>query len=221
MTTLTRRRALQVFQLLHDKFGDLGWWPGETAFEVAVGAVLAQNVAWANVEKAIRRLKEAKLFSPAKLLTAPQAKLEDCLRPTGYYRIKAQRLRALLRFFQEECNGNLDRLRKREVPSLRKKLLGIPGIGPETADSILLYALNKPIFVIDAYTRRVFSRIGWIEGNESYEKLRSAFMKLLPSDFVLYNHYHALLVQLGKVICRRRPLCDRCPLSHLCARFGL
>lgn len=221
MTSLTRRRALKVFQLLYDKFGDLGWWPGETAFEIAVGAVLAQNVAWANVEKAIRRLKEAKLFSPTKLLNAPQAKLEDCLRPTGYYRIKAQRLRTLLRFFQEECNGNLDRLRKRELPSLRKKLLGIPGIGPETADSILLYALDKPTFVIDAYTRRVLSRIGWIGGNESYEELRRAFMKPLPPDPVLYNHYHALLVQLGKAICRRQPACDQCPLSHLCAGVGL
>ncbi|MDD3760303.1 MAG: endonuclease [Acidithiobacillus sp.] len=210
-----------LYRQLLDRWGVQHWWPAKTPFEVMVGAILTQNTAWSNVEKAIARLEAADLMRVEKILTSNDANLESCLHPSGYYRVKARRLRALCAFLQEEgCAELPESLReRRSLPNLRGKLLQVHGVGEETADSILLYALHLPVMVVDAYTKRIASRLGWCTERVTYAELqRDIESALVPGDVVMRNELHALLVELGKNICRpRRPFCGQCPLRRRCA----
>lgn len=191
-----------------------GWWPAETPFEVMVGAVLTQNTAWTNVEKAVARLKAAGLLSPEAIVATPVEQLAPLIRSSGYFNVKALRLKALAHWVCER--GGLSVLAAIPTFELRADLLSVKGVGPETADDILLYAFGRPVFVIDAYTRRLFRRLGVVEGTEDYELLREQFESVLPLDPVLFNEYHALIVLHGKDYCRPRPRCPACPLLDLC-----
>lgn len=201
-----------VYRALYDAWGPQGWWPGDGRLEMAVGAILTQNTAWRNVEKAIARLREADALSIERLDAAPLEQLTEWIRPAGYYNIKARRLRAFISLVANEFAGDLDRLLALPVPALRRTLLGVHGIGPETADSILLYAGGHPVFVVDAYTRRFMERHGWLAGKESYDQVAETFTRQLAPDTPMYNEFHALIVRLGKTHCRTRPDCRACPL---------
>ncbi|WP_308388474.1 endonuclease [Acidithiobacillus sp. AMEEHan] len=210
-----------VYQQLLAQWGAQHWWPAKTPFEVMVGAILTQNTAWTNVEKAIARLESADLLDVGRILDSDDANLETCLHPSGYYRVKARRLRSLCAFLQEEgCAERPESLRERgSLPELRRKLLGVHGIGEETADSILLYALQLPVMVVDAYTKRIAIRLAWCEERVRYAEIqRDIESALMHGDVELRKELHALLVELGKNICRpRRPICSQCPLSRRCA----
>ncbi|MDR0338750.1 MAG: endonuclease III domain-containing protein [Desulfovibrio sp.] len=217
-----RSELLRAWYLaLLERLGPSRWWPGESPFEVAVGAVLVQNTAWRNVEKALASLKAKKALDPASLLRMPEAELHEALRPSGYFRLKAGRLRNLLAYFAEHAGwdkapGNLalSFLKRKSTERLRRELLAVKGIGAETADAVLLYALDRPSFVVDAYTRRIFSRHGLVPPDIAYEDLREFFMRALPEDRALYNEYHALIVRLGNAFClKSRPRCAECPLG--------
>ncbi|MBT8763418.1 endonuclease III domain-containing protein [Desulfohalobiaceae bacterium Ax17] len=206
---------LNIFSALSSSLGPSHWWPGETPFEVAVGTILTQNTNWQNVEKAIFNLKQENLLTPHKLYTLSDQKLAQLIRPAGYFRIKTKRLKNFLSFLYYECDLNFDMLKKQDMQELRPKLLQINGIGPETADSILLYALEKPSFVVDAYTRRMFNRHGLVVEDVTYEELRSFFMDVLPPDVQLYNEFHALIVRTAKKWClKKKSLCSDCPLAQ-------
>ncbi|KPK41920.1 MAG: endonuclease [Omnitrophica WOR_2 bacterium SM23_29] len=213
-----RNLLKEIYNRLYKEFGTMGWWPGETPFEVMVGAVLTQNTSWANVEKAILNLKRENLLAPKRLNKTDVLKLARIIKPAGFFNVKAKRLKSLLDFLFREYNGNLRVMRKENIRTLRRKLLNVNGVGAETCDSILLYALQKPIFVIDAYTKRIFSRFGIVDEDVTYEKLQSLFMKNLPRSTKLYNEYHALIVKLGKDICRKRPICNLCVINMLCKK---
>jgi endonuclease-3 related protein len=195
------------------RYGRTGWWPGETPFEIAVGAILTQNTAWSNVEKAIANLKAGGLMSPRAILSAGDSILEDALRPSGYFRVKSGRLRSFCRHLQGHYGGSMRRMARRPAKELRKELLGIHGIGPETADDILLYACGHPVFVVDAYTRRIMSRHGHVPAKIGYEELRELFEQNLAADTEFYREFHALIVYTGKDHCRSRPRCEGCPLA--------
>ncbi len=205
---------MSMYEILNDYFGDLNWWPGETPFEIAVGAILTQNTNWTNVEKAIENLKSANLLSPGRLLKEKDGTVSELIRPSGYYNVKTKRLKAFLCFLQSEYGGAMERMFEEELPTLRGKLLGVKGIGEETADSILLYGGGKPVFVVDAYTRRILGRHGIIDDDYSYGDIQKLFMTHLAPDASLYNQYHALLVNTGKQFCRREPRCKECPLKQ-------
>lgn len=204
----------KIYRLLFKAFGPQHWWPARTRFEVIVGAILTQNTTWLNVEKAVENLRKARLLNLKALAAASTRKLYPFLRPTGYYRIKARRLKAAINFLSKRGQGNLNRFFSQPLEQARKELLSVKGIGPETADSILLYAGKKPIFVIDAYTRRIFERLKILQAGESYDHIQRLFMANLPRRTGLYNEYHALIVRLGKEICRTKPRCETCPLNH-------
>lgn len=216
---------MRWYHAMAEHFGPCGWWPGETPFEVAVGAVLTQNTAWDNVEKALTLLRARDALRPEVLWNMPVEELENCLRPSGFFRLKTERLRSLLRYFTtfpgwDAAPGNLSLsfLRAETTESLRAALLDIRGIGPETADAILLYALERPSFVVDAYTRRLCGRHGLLPENVPYAELRSFFMDALTADVPFFNEYHALIVRTGKTFCKKnRPLCGKCPLEGLSA----
>ena len=197
-------------------FGPQAWWPADTPFEVMVGAILTQNTAWTNVEQAISNLKSAENFGPKGLLQMPDGKLAAAIRPSGYYNLKARRLKAFLEYFVGRYAGCPDRMQAVPVARLRLELLDVKGVGPETADSILLYALGKPTFVVDAYTRRIFSRLGLVGADVDYHDLQANFVRYLPQTAQIYNEYHALIVALGKDVCRPKPSCNRCPLLEMC-----
>jgi endonuclease-3 related protein len=202
-----------AYQRLYATFGPQHWWPADTPFEVAVGAVLTQNTAWTNVERAIANLRARELLSPAALAALDPAELAEPIRPAGYFNIKARRLQALCRFVLDELNGDITGLAHWELVEARRALLTVNGVGEETADSILLYACQHPIFVVDAYTRRIFERLGLLAPGLTYREVQTAFQGALPIDTALYNEYHALIVALGKDYCRPRPACDACPLA--------
>ncbi len=203
-----------IYQKLYSYFGPQRWWPGETPFEVIIGAILTQNTNWLNVEKAIGNLKKNKLLEPHKLYGLRNRKLALLIRPSGYYNIKAKRVKSFLKFFIKYYNGSARKMSKGTVSSLRQQLLSVKGIGKETADSILLYALDKPIFVVDAYTKRIFSRHRFILEGANYDEIQNLFMNNLKSNVKLFNEYHALLVKLGKDFCfKNKPRCDICPLK--------
>jgi endonuclease-3 related protein len=209
---------VEVYDLLFEYFGPQGWWPASTSLEVIVGAILTQNTSWHNVEKAILNLKEAGLLSLEGLLGVAPDDLAELIRPSGYYNVKARKLKAMVSFLQDNCQGDLDVLFARPLDELRRDLLSVYGVGPETADSILLYAGGLPSFVVDAYTRRVFQRLSLVSEGDSYEDIRGFFMERLPSSPQLYNEYHALIVALAKDICTvRNPKCNICPLNSLCS----
>jgi endonuclease-3 related protein len=203
-----------IYARLFSAYGPRHWWPGDSAFEVMVGAVLTQNTAWINVEKAIVNLKRARMLSAKAIIETHPKRLANLIRPSGYFNVKAKRLRALCRWIVAE--GGVKRLAAMSTQELRRALLAVHGIGPETADDILLYAFERPVFVIDAYTRRVFARLGTIKGPEPYEMLRRAFEMSLGEDAPLYNEYHALIVRHGKETCRKKPLCQSCCLATVC-----
>ncbi len=206
---------LEIYRRLYDAFGPRHWWPGETPFEVMAGAILTQNTSWTNVEKAIQRLKEKGCLDIARVHRLKKPQLASMIKSSGYYRIKADRLKAFIDFVFKECDGSIEKMGEEDLPVLREKLLGIKGIGPETADSILLYGLRKPIFVVDAYTKRVLSRHGIVSEKASYARIQRLFMKHLPQDERLFNEYHALLVHLGKTFCRKIPSCEVCPINGI------
>jgi endonuclease III related protein len=211
----------EVYERLFKAIGPQSWWPGQTPFEVMVGAVLTQNTNWQNVEKAISNLRQNDLLEPHALYNVPVEELEGLLRPAGYFRIKARRLRSLLEFLINRYGGSLDEMFKTDVQTLREGLLSVNGIGPETADSILLYAGNLPIFVVDAYTYRIFSRHGWIDFDADYHQIQDYIQASLPDDPQLYNEYHALLVYIGKHYCRKtNPKCRECPLNEMLPAGG-
>ena len=212
----TKAKRLEGFySAMFAAFGAQGWWPGKTRFEVIAGAILTQNTAWTNVEKAIANLKSRGVLSPAKLHGLSLSQLAALIRPAGYFNIKAKRLKNFTDYLFKEHNGSLDRLLKHRRPKeLREELLKISGIGPETADSIVLYAANMPEFVVDAYTKRILSRHLIVKDDAQYEELKSVFMDNLEPDTALFNEYHALLVRTGKDYCRpKEPLCTLCPLK--------
>lgn len=211
-----REEFRTIYALLDAHFGDLGWWPAEDPFEVMVGAILTQNTAWTNVEKAIARLRERDLLSPEAIARSGTATLAEAVRPSGYYRLKAARLQSFVRFFLDEFSGSVAAMRAAPMAPLRERLLRVWGIGPETADCILLYACGKPSFVSDAYTGRILRRHGLIPERATYPLIRDLFMRHLPSDVPLFGQYHALLVLTGKTFCRPQvPLCAGCPLGRL------
>jgi len=205
----------RIYDALLRAFGPQHWWPGETPFEVMVGAVLTQNTNWQNVERAIVNLKEAGLMEPRKLARVPVERLARLIKPSGYFNVKALRLRAFLDWYVSRTgDGSARNLRGVRTPQLRAELLAINGVGPETADSILLYGLGRRVFVVDAYTRRFLARHALVEPGASYEEIKSLFENRLPKSVKVYNEYHALIVKLGKDICRPKPLCDECPLRE-------
>jgi endonuclease-3 related protein len=214
---------MSIYTDLSAHFGPCRWWPAEHPFEVAVGAILTQNTAWRNVEKALDILRSRDALRPEALWLMEGEELERCLKPSGFYRLKAKRLRNLLAWMtgyegwdRGPGNRQLDFLRHVATARLRKELLGVKGVGPETADSIALYALQRPTCVVDAYTRRLASRHGLAGADVAYEALRALFMDNLPQDVALYNEYHALIVKTGNAYCKaRNPLCSQCPLGYL------
>ncbi len=203
-----------IYRVLYRAYGPQHWWPADTPFEVMVGAVLTQNTAWANVEKAIANLKRERLLTtPSRMNSVAPEKLASLIRPSGHFNIKTKRLRHLLTFIDTQYSGSLKRMFAADSALLREQMLTVNGIGPETADSILLYAGDKPFFVVDSYTRRVFSRQGLIADNSDYHTVQGLFMDNLPRDARFYNEYHALIVRIGKEHCKKtRPLCSDCPL---------
>ncbi len=210
------RALLDIYQRLLTAYGPQHWWPGEGPFEMMVGALLTQNTAWTNVDKAIKNLKAAAVLSPGAIRALPLDRLSSLVYPCGYYNIKAARLKALVNWLGEKYRDDLDRLFRNGVENLRQELLSVHGIGQETADSIILYAANKPAFVIDAYTRRILRRVGLAPETDSYGAYQVLFMDNLSANAGLFNEYHALLVRLGKDACRRRPVCRRCCLNDIC-----
>ncbi len=204
---------LHLFYLLLKHFGPQHWWPAQSPFEVMVGAILTQNTAWKNVEQAIANLREAGVLDPRALFSVSSQVLEELIRPAGFYRVKAARLRSLVGYILDRYGGEVELMAREPGWLLRKEILSVHGIGEETADSILLYALDKPFFVVDTYTRRILTRQGVIKGREPYSEIQRLFMESLPADVELYKEYHALLVELGKRYCKTRgPLCLECPL---------
>jgi endonuclease-3 related protein len=202
-----------LYETLQDYFGDLHWWPADSAMEVVVGTILTQNTAWRNVEKAIHRLKVENLLHPAALYHLDERQLAELIRPAGYFRVKTKRLKAFVSLLHDEYQNDLGAMFALDLWTLRNKLLSVHGIGEETADSILLYAAGKPVFVVDAYTRRIMQRHHLIGENAIYAEIQALIMKALPASVPLYNQYHALLVNAGKMFCRKQtPKCDICPL---------
>ncbi len=207
---------LRVYERLHDYYGEQGWWPGETPLEVMVGAVLTQNTNWGNVEKAIGNLKDRGCLSFEALRELDQDLLAEYIRPSGYYNVKAKRLKNLLQMIEDEYEGELAFFFEDSLESSRENLLRVKGVGPETADSILLYAAQKPVFVIDTYTHRVFSRHQLVEEDTDYFSLQQEFMDSLPSDVKLFNEFHALIVSVAKEFCKKKkPRCSDCPLQRV------
>ena len=211
--TQRRRLLMALYKTLLAHFGPQKWWPGRTRFEVIVGAILTQNTAWRNVERAIANLRAAGLLVPEKLRRIKRARLAKLIRSAGYFNVKAERLGAFLDWFFGAYGGDLRRMDRTPTMVLREELLAVRGVGRETADSILLYALKRPVFVIDAYTRRIVRRHGLAAGDEDYDELRALFEDNLPRQVQLYNEYHALIVAAGKNHCGPKTRCDGCPLE--------
>lgn len=208
-----------VYACLLKTFGSQHWWPGETTFEIIVGAILTQNTNWGNVEKAIKRLKERKLLSVKSLTHVSSDDLADAIRPAGYFNVKTKRLKNFLFFLTSQYNGSLKKMEKTETSILRRELLSVNGIGPETADSILLYAFSRSIFVVDTYTQRIFARLNFVPEKEDYYKLQELFHSALGLSTPVFNEYHALIVALGKDYCKPTPCCPKCPLRNRCFYF--
>lgn len=214
MLKLPCRRLQAVYRRLFKAYGAQHWWPGDTPFEIMVGAVLTQNTAWVNVEKAIANLRAHRALGAKAIAAAPLADLAQWIRPSGYFNVKARRLQAFCRWYLDQ--GGYRRLARRDTWELRRALLGVHGVGRETADDMLLYAFERPVFVIDAYTRRIFARLGLVTGDEDYDVLRRGIEAALGPDVPLFNEYHALLVRHGKDVCRPRPRCRECCLADIC-----
>ena len=207
---------LQVYKILSTAYGDCDWWPAKTPFEVVIGAILTQNTNWNNVEKAIANLRNADVLTSSAIIKIKREELEQLIRPSGFFRQKAERLQLFCNYLHQHHHGSLEKLLQRDMTLVRDELLSLKGIGPETADSILLYAGQRPSFVIDSYTMRLFKRLGVLSGNEKYQQVRELFMTELPEQVILYNQYHALIVNHCKQFCRKQPKCSGCPLQDNC-----
>jgi endonuclease III related protein len=209
-------RIRDMYGRLERRFGDLGWWPARSRFEVIVGAVLTQNTSWKNVEEAIRRLKSGKLMDLQSMLAAKESCVREAVRCTGYYKQKTKSLKGICLFLMSELGRDLRKSRLPDTEVLREKLLSLRGIGPETADSILLYAFKRPVFVVDAYTIRIFERHGLINGNKGYVAVQSMVHDAFGRNHEIFNRFHALLVETGKCFCiKREGRCEKCPLKGL------
>lgn len=206
----------EAYRLLYDHFGPQDWWPGDTPFEIMVGAVLTQNTNWSNVQKAINNLKSEDLLSYQSLCQLAVDEIAQLIRPAGYYNLKAQRLRNLLDMVATHYHGDLELFLEDDLESARENLLAVKGVGPETADSILLYACGRPVFVVDMYTHRVFSRHNMVEEETDYSTIQNVFLDHLPQETQLYNEFHALIVRVASTFCKKtKPLCEQCPLQGL------
>ena len=218
MKSQVQIRLLKIYDLLLEHFGPQSWWPGETKLEICVGAILTQNAAWSNVEKAILSLKKENYMELGRLKEIKTKKLASLIKSSGYFNVKAERLKSFINYFANRHRGNFNNLFKGKLEDIRHSLLSVNGIGPETADSMLLYAGEIPVFVVDAYTKRIFSRLKLTDKNATYDELQSFFMKNLPGKTTLYNEYHALIVMLGKYYCKPKPVCGSCPLKKCPSR---
>jgi len=215
---MANRRLFSVYRALFKAYGPQRWWPAKTRLECVLGAILTQNTAWSNVEKAIEGLRGERLLSWKALRAASPGRLRKAIRPSGFFNMKADRIKFLVKHIDSQDSGQLYRLLSKPIRIARTELLSINGIGPETADSIILYAGNKPTFVVDAYTRRIFARLGILGGKESYNEIQSMFEENIPKKASIYNEYHALIVRHAKEFCRKRPMCDKCPLNKICLK---
>jgi endonuclease III related protein len=217
----TTMHSANVYRVLFAKLGPQQWWPADSPLEVMVGAMLVQNTAWKNVERAISNLRDAGLLDAHRLAALDEAELAELIRPAGYYRIKAKRLRHLLDFLIDRYDGSIESMAAVPTDVLRAELLDVHGVGPETADSILNYALAKPALVVDAYTHRIWTRHGWIDADSDYHMLQEEVARGLPDDPQIYNEMHALLVHVGHHWCKRTPKCETCPLKELLPASGV
>jgi len=206
---------IKIYDKLLNHFGNQGWWPADSRFEVIVGAILTQQTSWKNVEKSIMNLKENNVLEPKKLFNLSIKKLESLVKPSGFFKVKTKRLRSFLEFFIENYDGDLNKIFELPLKDLRQNLLSVHGIGPETCDSIILYAGDKPVFVVDAYTIRLCERYPIIR-SKKYEEVREFFENNLPKDVNLFKEFHALIVELGKNYCKTKPMCEKCPLNEGC-----
>ena len=211
-----RESLMAVYDRMFSRYGPQGWWPGGPGFEMMVGAVLTQAASWANVESAIANLRSAGALTPRAIRAIPQDELARLVYPSGYYNAKARKLKALAEYIGERFADDLDAMAREDTDTLRKDLLQVHGIGEETADDILLYSVGKPSFVVDAYTRRLFWRLGLAPAMGSYSEYRAPFMENLPKDPQLFGEYHALIVRHGKEVCKKEPICEGCCLLEVC-----
>jgi endonuclease III related protein len=212
---------MEVYRRLHAALGPQQWWPADSPFEVMVGAVLVQNTAWKNVERAIANLRDAGALDAWRLASLPWEELEELIRPAGYFRIKARRLRNLVDLVVERYDGSIEAMRQVDASTMRDQLLAVHGVGPETADSILLYALDKPVMVVDAYTHRIWARHGWVDYDVDYHLLQEETSRGMPDDAGVLNEFHALVVNIGSRWCKRTPKCDTCPLQEMLPAEGV
>jgi endonuclease III related protein len=210
-----RQRLMEIFETLLSAFGPRHWWPGDSPLEVMVGAILTQNTSWRNVEKAIGNMKERGVLDMARLAQIDESELAEIIRPAGFYNVKSRRLKAFIADFSRRFDGAVEGAATMSTPALRDYLLSINGIGPETADSILLYALDRPIFVVDAYTRRLLGNHHLYEGSHDYHEVQRFFMDNLAEDTYIFNEFHALIVRLCQQHCKTKPVCAACPLSGI------
>lgn len=212
---MSRQKLMDIYERLYRHYGPQGWWPGQSPFETIIGAILTQNTSWTNVEKALVNLRSHTGLVPEKVHAMSPGELAQLIRPAGYFNLKALRLKSFLDWIYEKHGGSLENLNALPASTLRQQLLSIKGIGPETADSICLYAFSKPVFVVDAYTARIFGRHGFLEPGCGYHEIQELFHASLEKDPQMFNEYHALLVRLGKDHCKRRAVCSGCPLEDL------
>ena len=211
--SLNSDQLIIIYNDLLDQIGPRGWWPADSPFEVIIGAILTQNTVWKNVEKAIINLKKNNLLSPESLFAVPIDSLAEYIRPSGYFNQKAKKIKNFLDYFKNTYSGSIDLIKQQKTEILREELLAINGIGPETADAILLYALQKPIFVVDSYTRRIFTRHAWFREKIGYQEMQEYFMSRLEKNIVLFNEFHALIDYIGHYFCKKNPNCLLCPLA--------
>jgi len=212
--TSESRRIRNFYSVLYERYGPQNWWPAQTRLECAAGAILTQNTSWRNVEKAIAALRESSMLSAEKLRSISPERLAVLIRPCGYHNLKAKRLKNFIDFLFAGYGGKMENMLAEDTDKLREKLLSVNGIGEETADSILLYALGKPVFVVDNYSRRILSRHSLIPEDASYAKIQELFVQNLPDDAKVFGEYHALIVKTGKLHCAKNPRCEGCPLEH-------
>ena len=221
---ISRERLMEIYEHLYRRFGPQNWWPGDTTLEVCLGAILVQNTSWANAARALENLKCEGLLTEGALGKVPQARLARLIRPARFFNVKAKRIKGFIAYLSKHFEGDLDHFLRLPTGQLHEKLLCLDGVGRETADSITLYAAERPVFVVDAYTKRIFSRLGYFEasknGEADYLALQVRLTAHLPRDTSLFNEYHALLVRLGHTCCRPTPKCEECPLRSLCPYPG-
>jgi len=209
-------KLLEIYYCLLNKYGHRDWWPSESDFETIIGAILTQNVSWKNAKLAINNLKNSDYLDLYKLQEMEEKEIADLIKSSRFYNQKAKKIKVIVNFIIQNYNGNIESMSKENIHILRIKLLNLWGFGEETVDSIILYACNLPIFVIDSYTKRIFSRLGYVNYNISYSQMQDFFMKNLPEDVYLYNDFHAQIVHLGNICCKKQPLCKECPLEKVC-----